>query len=548
MTKSLDLLLITPPFIRPTSPPLGIASLKAFLDMKLPGTKTCCVDLNLDYYYLALEWLKSGKIKLRLYNWEPEETVERVVHSFDYLKSVVPSPQNLREYHGQATVFLSFENIFNSFTSEMALRSITGAPVPSGMSAFLDALMEPVLSLDSRLIGISVLFDVQMPMTLLLAKTISQRSDARVILGGAKFGVEPSFHRIFHEPVKQEVKGQAHECMPGDFIDGIIPGEGELALLHIMDKSNEGKFHQTPNLAFSRAGTVKFNPPGVIDDLDGLPPPDFSDFNLERYMCAEKILPVLTARGCPWGKCSFCTHHRSYKRYRQASVEKTVSDMEYLKDRYGVRFFNVFDEMIPPARFRNLARRLMKQGLDICYSAYGKPVKNFDCPTLKIIHDSGCRLILWGVESASQRVLDRMHKGTRVDEIKEVLRCASETGIKNLVFMMFGFAGETEEEFQQSLSFLESNKMFIHALSKGTFRLMEGSEIARNPQAFGITRIREKTVPPFKSRHLLFDMSESFGPEECENLFKKSLKRIESVGLTPRFGTYRDHLLLFACN
>lgn len=527
-----SLTLVIPPFIRPTSPPLGPASLKAFLKKKLPEADIKCLDLNLDYFYLAMECLSDGTFKLKLYDWDHLKTSERVRQAFIFLSSVTPTTENIREYHSQFTIFLSFENIFSAFISEMALRTLAGGPVPPGIPSFFERLSAPLSARPAGLVGISVLFDVQMPMALLLAKKVWESSGARVILGGAKFGVASDHGRLLCEPLVQKVKDRKYSVDAGKFIDGIISGEGELALLHLMEKGNR----------------AVYNPPAVIDALDILPPPDFSDFSLDKYLCPERVLPILTARGCPWGKCAFCTHHHSYKRYRQRSINKVVEDIRHLKGHYNVRFFNIFDEMIPPGRFRKMAEEIIESDLDICYSAYGKPVKRFDRNTLEIIRDSGCRLILWGLESASQRVLDLMNKGTRIDDVKEVIKAASEAGIKNLVFVMFGFPGETEEEFLQTLSFLENNRAAVHSLAKGLFRLMEGSVVAENPDGFGIKEIKEEKVAPFRSRLLTYRVSSGLNPEQVKKLFEKNLERIEALGVTPRFGIYREHLLIYACH
>ncbi len=541
-----SLLLVSPPFMRPTCPPLGPASLKAFLKQEMPQVTIRCIDLNLEYFYLALEWLEKGAIKLKLYQWDEAKTAEMVKRAFDFLGSVPPHTENIGEFHKQSTVFLSFENIFNAFIAEMALRSLVQAPVPSGMQAFLESLCARVVDSHADVVGISVMFDLQMPLALLLAKKVKAHRGSKVILGGAKFGVEPSHGRLFSEPVVQRVKGEEYKELAGDFIDGIISGEGEVALLHILRSKTRSQFEASPNLTFKKDGHIIRNEPAVLEDLDKLPCPDFSDFPLERYMCPERVLPVLTARGCPWGKCVFCTHHHSYKRYRQRSLEMVIEDFKHLMETHNVRLFNIYDEMIPPKRFRKMAARIIKDDLGICYSAYGKPVKAFDRDTLRLIHDSGCGLMLWGVESASQRVLDLMNKGTMVKDVEEVIKTSAEEGIKNLVFIMFGFPGEGEEEFLKTLFFLQKNSSSIHALSKGLFRLMEGSEIACHPESFGITKVRRLEVQPFKSRLLVFDTKGPLTPEKAETLFKKNLRHIESIGLSPRFGTYREHLLVLA--
>ncbi len=543
-----SLLLVTPPFVRPTSPPLGIASLKAFLKQEIPAVQVRCLDLNLEYYHLALKWLEAGTIKLKLYDWDHEKTVRMLKKAFDFLRSVRPDDENIKEYHRKATIFLSFENIFNAFVSEMAIRSLAGAPIPSGISAFLERLMMPVVNCREDLVGCSVLFDLQMPMALLMAKRIKEKTNKQFVVGGARFGVDPSFERLFLEPVVKKIKGKEYIQHTGDFLDGIIPGEGEMALLALIKNSSPESYAEIPNLVYRKGEKIFHNEPAVLNDLDMLPPPDFSDFPLGEYICAETVLPLLAARGCPWGKCTFCTHHHSYKRYRQRSIQKVVEDIKYLSGQFNARLFNFFDEMIPPGRFKKMAEEILRSNIHICYSAYGKPVKSFDRKTLKLLSKSGCSLMLWGVESASQRVLALMKKGTEVEEMEKVLNHALEAGICNLLFIMFGFPGETEQEFFQTFSFLERNRRAVQALSKGTFRLMEGSEIAREPDRFDIEKVIVLNSPPFKSRILAYEPRKGLSPFRVEQLFQSNLNRLESLGITPRFGAYREHLLVYACN
>ncbi len=540
-----SLSLVVPPFIRPTSPPLGPASLKAYLKQDTPHTTVRCFDLNLDYIYLAMDYMENGTFKLTLYEWDHVETAKKVRQASYFLKNNRPSSKNIKEYHRQSTIFLSFENILNGFMSEMALRAYAGAPIPSGVEAFFEALTRDFLAERVDLVCISVLFDVQMPFALLIAKKVKETTEARVLLGGAKFGVEPDPGRLLRNPFVKKVDGKEYRVLARDFIDGIVSGEGELCISHIVKMRSWQELHSSPNLFFWQKGKVVGNKPAVVKDMDLLPCPDFSDFALDRYLCYEPVLPLLTARGCPWGKCVFCTHHHSYKNYRQRSINKVIKDIKYLQEIHGIRFINFFDEMIPPARLRKMAKEIISQHLNIRYSVYGKPIKNFDMETLKIIYDSGCRVILWGLESASQRILDIMKKGTRIDDVERVIRVASQVGIRNLVFVMFGFPGETKEEFLETVSFLEKNNSHIHALSKGTFVYAEGSFIAENPGLFGITEVKECDVPPFISKSLLYETEKGLSMRQTKKLFKENLKKMESIGITPRFGTYRDHLLFY---
>ena len=155
---------------------------------------------------------------------------------------------------------------------------------------------------------------------------------------------------------------------------------------------------------------------------------------------------------------------------------------------------------------------------------------------------------MWGVESASQRVLNLMRKGTRIKEAEKVLQDARHAGLMNLIFIMFGFPTETEAEFNETLNFLRKNQDYIHALSKGKFVLSEGSLIQRKPEKFAITEIREAAESRVYKRVFDYQVSKGLGPEEVSALYEKNIRHLKSIGFTPRFGAYREHLIAYAAS
>ena len=101
------------------------------------------------------------------------------------------------------------------------------------------------------------------------------------------------------------------------------------------------------------------------------------------------------------------------------------------------------DDVIAASRFSQLADAILAAGLKLYYYAMAKPVKQFDYSVLSKMHQSGCRYLMWGVESGSQRVLDLMDKGIRIPEVDAVLNDTRKAGVRNHVFVMGGFPTET---------------------------------------------------------------------------------------------------------
>jgi radical SAM superfamily enzyme YgiQ (UPF0313 family) len=284
----------------------------------------------------------------------------------------------------------------------------------------------------------------------------------------------------------------------------------------------------------------------MIADLDALAPPDFSDFSVGGYYAPAPGLPYLSSRGCPWRRCAFCTHRKTYLSYREETVERTVERLAGLRTKYGVSRFSFVDEMIHPRRFDALSRALIESGMEITYSAYAKPTDGFNRPLLERMHASGARVLMWGVESGNQRVLDAMKKGARVPVMERVLRDAHDAGIWNLVFLLFGFPSETGEEFEETVRFAERNRDSIDAISKSLFLLMPGSEVFRFPEKFHLARIIPRAGRDPISVAFDYEVERGLTPGDAAQLYRRHLPALGRGGRSPHFGVFRDHMLIAA--
>lgn len=537
----MKLALIASPHTHPTCPPLGPAVLSAYLQKKLPEAHVSVFDLSLDYYLNSFDKIKKGILGIRLYNWDEKTTARNLDQAVSFLKNWQPNHSDLKEYHYWATIFLSFENIYNAFMAEMARKALTGQSIPGKIESFFEDLIQPVLAAKPDLVGFSILYQQQVVFAALLAKLIKKQSKAKIVAGGAKISVMTAPEKMLTTPLANE---DAPKILFKDFFDYLMPGEGELGLYHLCRAENSADLANVPNLIYFSGNDLRINPPAMTES-ETLPYPDFSHFKLDKYLTPEPVLPLMASRGCPWGKCSFCTHHHSYLRYRTRRIEDCVAEIKFLQKKYGCSLFYFYDEMIPPQRFKKLAEQIIDEGLVIHYGAYAKPVKNFNPDLCRLIQRSGCRVLQWGVESASQRILDLMSKGTDIHEVEKVLSNSTQAGMYNLVFILFGFPSETTEEFQQTLTFIDRNRENIHVLSSGTFVLAEGSQIHREPEKFFISRIWERKKSSILHPVLDYDVSQGMTAKEAWQHFNDNQKFFNEIPLSRRFGTYREHLLIY---
>jgi radical SAM superfamily enzyme YgiQ (UPF0313 family) len=107
---------------------------------------------------------------------------------------------------------------------------------------------------------------------------------------------------------------------------------------------------------------------------------------------------------------------------------------------------------------------------------------------------SGCIELAYGLESGSQKVIDLMVKRFKIEDAEEVIRNTSKVGIRVKTYMQFGFPGETEKEFQETLAFIRRNAAYLGKVSISFTEIYKGSDLDRRPEAYGIKQpIKDRT-------------------------------------------------------
>lgn len=539
--------LIFPPAVHPTSPPLGVACLKAFLQTQAVPGRSRIFDLNLAYYNQALRWIGDGRLKMKLRKWDQATTARNIADACDFFQGRYGPDAfaDLSSFNRHASLYQDFSATLNGLFEYFARRFIVDLPIPSLADRYFRELLAPVLKDEPDLVGFSILFSQQLYFALAMAKYLKEKKGISVVLGGATLSVMPEPEKLLAEPVPILIDKKICKVRLNPLLDFLVKGEGETSLCALIKHWDED-FSGVPGLVFEQNGHVKSNPPDKITDLNQLPLPDFDDLCLSDYHSPLPVLPYLASRGCFWQRCAFCTHRKTYLTYREETVERTADHLCALRDRYGVKHFNLVDEMIHPRRFRRLSRAMSQKGPGIHYSAYAKPTAGFDRPLSEELYRSGLRVLMWGIESGNQRVLDLMRKGTHVEDMERVLEEAHQAGIRNLIFLMFGFPSETRSEWEDTLNLLEKHKDHIDALSKSRFLLLPGSDIFRCPEHYHISRIIDHPARDPISIAYDYQVVRGLSQEEVRESYQKQLPLLRRYGRSPYFAVFRDHFLLYA--
>jgi radical SAM superfamily enzyme YgiQ (UPF0313 family) len=295
-----------------------------------------------------------------------------------------------------------------------------------------------------------------------------------------------------------------------ELFDSAVIFDGEVPLLRLAQAlDGDGDLSAVPNLIYNShweqgaIGPIRVNERKTPEKITEVPAPDFDGLPLDRYLAPYLALPLLTARGCYFGKCAFCNvGYGEPESFSQLRAEQLAEQMLQMQEKYGVRHIFFSDEAVTPRNLRHLSTLLADKGAPIHWGGCVRFEKVITHELLESMRAGGCRMILFGLESASQPIMDLMIKGTQLDHMSRILKESSRAGIWNHTFFFFGFPGETLEDAQQTVNFLFNHKQNIHSAALGTFLMERYSPAHRYPQSFKVKRIIEE---PQKDLAIYFD-------------------------------------------
>jgi len=338
----------------------------------------------------------------------------------------------------------------------------------------IDNYVYEIIKSNPRYIGVSLQGSFE-----LLSRTIRRRlkelTTAPIIVGGVltPFIDLKKIDKIFEE----------------EYFDYLIVGAGEHALPSLIEElDNKHIPVGIPNVIYKQNGKIKINSLEVINELDKLPYPDYSQFDLDLYLTPKRILPLQTARGCTWRNCVFCSHHNiDLGNYKTFSIRRVIEVIKYLRKTYNCYHFAFHDEELPPSRAKRISEAILNNNLgNISINTYARPIGGYTNNLLGLMRKAGFTLIHWGVESGCQRILNLMNKGTEESTIGKILKNSSNNKIANLCFLIFGFPGETEKEALQTIEFLKEHAAYIEDILFGFFGLSLNSPMGKRPEKWSV--------------------------------------------------------------
>jgi hypothetical protein len=324
-------------------------------------------------------------------------------------------------------------------------------------------------------------------------------------------------------------------------IDSAVIFEGELPLLRLAEAlAGDGNLERVPNLIYKVGDQIRVNAVGSTlhkhsDGASGTP--DFDGLPIQRYLVPEPVLPLMTAHGCYHGLCAFCNvGYGTGKGFYPLPTDQIFNQMMTLQQKYGTRHIFCTDEAITPHTFRELATRLAERGAPVNWCGCVRFERALSQELLETMSRGGYRMALFGLETASERMIQHMIKGTQRETMGRILKESTQTGIWNHTFFFFGFPTETMEDAQETVNFVYAHQDWIHSASPGEFVLERYSPVHLNPGKFGVKRVIERLE---RDLAIYFDYELESGLDE--NMAHTIVERLLDVLPIKRFPQYYVH-------
>ncbi len=246
--------------------------------------------------------------------------------------------------------------------------------------------------------------------------------------------------------------------------DYIIQGEGELTLLELVNSlENTESVSHLQGIAFQEKNSIQVNSKrAVLQNLDELPLPAWDLVNVAEYKNIWKqskqefTLNIATTRGCPY-KCNWCAKPIYGNRYNTHSPEYIVRHIAFLEKTFGVKRFWMCDDIfgLKPNWVEQFSVELQKKQLAIRYYIQSRVDLLLKETTIDALAKSGLEEVWVGAESASQKILDAMDKGTTVEQIYKATELLKSKKIRVAFFLQFGYPGETHDDIEKTIAMVK---------------------------------------------------------------------------------------------
>jgi len=253
-----------------------------------------------------------------------------------------------------------------------------------------------------------------------------------------------------------------------DKCDIIVNGEGEKTIVDVCNaidgKKIKASMKKVRGIYYKQGKKiVSTGKQEFIKNLDSIPFPamhlfpDISNYSTQHPLLDKKVISgsIITSRGCPYN-CVFCFKSIFGNVYRYRSPQNVVEEWKLLVEEYNVKEIGIVDDSFTsyPKRAIEICKLIVEQNLQTPWlTPSGIRIKPVSRELLQWMMRSGCYRVAFGIESGSQRVLEKIGKKLTLREIEESVKLAKSVGLETLGFFMIGNYGDDMQSIKQTIAF-----------------------------------------------------------------------------------------------
>lgn len=277
------------------------------------------------------------------------------------------------------------------------------------------------------------------------------------------------------------------ETISKDCFDMICIGEGELTIIELIDKLEQGKkIDKIKNLWIKNKIKIIKNPiRPLLQNLNFLPFPDRELFNYEKYLeWNHGTATFLSTRGCPFN-CSYCINHYLIRMYegkgkyvRFRNIDNLLQEIKEVLKKYGKYIKNIefYDDTftLDEKRIEEFCKRYPKEiGLPFNINIR---VNTVNFRLFRLLKRAGCVRVSMGIESGDPYIRNEILKRNMTDEqIISTFKAVKEAGLKTYAFNMIGIPFETKESIKKTI--LLNRKCKPDFVGVSIFNAFKGTKI-----------------------------------------------------------------------
>ena len=312
---------------------------------------------------------------------------------------------------------------------------------------FLETQIEAIAE-NQDFFGINITFESQLFIAILICKIITKKRPNAIICVGGGF-------------VNSFINSGDSAGPLEKYCDVVCNGEGEARIYFFNNIEYSSTYTDIRAMLLERGQNtfkraIYVEAKNLCTSMLPVSSPYFLKENLSSYFSPKKIIPLRFTYQCYWGRCKFCTDKENHSCFSKKYDYKSMIDFCILSAQQnlidGIYFL---DSAISYKVLKFFASALIEQNIKLQWGTNARFDSVFvDEDFIALLSKSGCTFIKFGLESASQKVLNLMDKGTKIENAAKIINLCRKYGILVHTYIMFAFPGEDESDREETARFL----------------------------------------------------------------------------------------------